>query len=116
MASIHKQAGKPNWFCAFAIWNAGANKWKRVFRSTNTSDKKQARQICNAWEKAAEDAHTGKLSTDAAREIIARGVSDVYRAANLEALESATIKSWCEKWLAAKAIEAERRIPATKNR
>ncbi|HJY53619.1 MAG TPA: site-specific integrase [Candidatus Udaeobacter sp.] len=106
MASIHKQAGKPNWFCAFRIWNKETGKWKPVFRSTKTSDKKQARKICDAWESAAQEAHNGKLSADAARDIIARGVSDVYRAGNLETLESATIKSWCEKWLQTKSIEA----------
>ena len=44
---------------------------------------------------------------DAAREVIAQGVSDVFTAANLESLESATIKEWCEKWLETKSIEAE---------
>ena len=107
MASIHRQPGKPHWFCAYSIWNAEMNKWKRVFRSTKTSDKKQARKICDAWETAAQEAHNGKLSADAAREIIARGVSDVYRAGNLESLESATVRKWCERWLETKAIEAE---------
>jgi integrase len=107
MASIHRQPGKPHWFCAFSIWNAETNKWKRVFRSTKTSNKKQAREICDAWETAAQEAHNGKLSADAAREIIARGVSDVYRAGNLESLESATVRSWCAKWLETKAIETE---------
>jgi integrase len=44
---------------------------------------------------------------DAAREVIAQGVSDVFTAANVESLPSASIKSWCETWLQAKAIEAE---------
>jgi len=42
---------------------------------------------------------------DAAREVIARGVSDVFTAANIESLPSDSIKSWCETWLQAKAIE-----------
>jgi integrase len=37
--------------------------------------------------------------------IIAQGVSDVILAANLESLPTASIKSWCETWLEAKAIE-----------
>ena len=44
---------------------------------------------------------------DAAREVIAQGVSDVFTAANIESLPSASIKSWCETWLQAKSIEAE---------
>jgi integrase len=52
-------------------------------------------------------ARNGKLSVDAAREVIAQGVSDVFTAANVESLPKASIKSWCETWLQAKAIEAE---------
>ena len=44
---------------------------------------------------------------DAAREVIAQGVSDVFAAANIESLLSASIKSWCETWLEAKSLEAE---------
>src|SRR5213075_862124 len=80
---------------------------KRVFRSTKTRDKKQALEICRAWHKAALKARNGKLSVDAAREVIAQGVSDVFTAANLESLPIASIKSWCETWLQAKAFEAE---------
>jgi len=110
MPSVHKQPGKPNWFCAYSIWNPETNRWRRVFRSTKTSDKKAADQICRAWHTAALKARNGKLSVDAAREIIARGVSDVFTHANVESLPSATIKAWCETWLDAKAIETE---PAT---
>jgi integrase len=78
-----------------------------VFRSTKTRDKKQALEICRAWHKAALKARNGKLSVDAAREVIAQGVSDVFTAANVESLPSASIKSWCETWTEAKAIETE---------
>ena len=49
-----------------------------------------------AWHKAALKARNGKLSVDAAREVSAQGVSDVFTAANIESLPSASIKSWCE--------------------
>ena len=52
-------------------------------------------------------ARNGKLSVDAAREINMQGVSDVFTAANVESLPSASIASWCETWLHAKSIEAE---------
>lgn len=107
MPSIHRQPGRPYWFCAFSIFNPETHTSKRVFRSTKTRDKKQALEICRAWHKAALQARNGKLSVDAAREVIARGVSDVFTAANVESLESHSIKSWCETWLQAKAIEAE---------
>src|SRR5215468_1948374 len=107
MPSIHRQPGRPYWFCAFSIWNPETLTSRRVFRSTKTRDKKQALEICRAWHKAALKARNGKLSVDAAREVIAQGVSDVFTAANLESLESATIKYWCDKWLETKSIEAE---------
>src|SRR6187549_868978 len=107
MPSIHRQPGRPYWFCAFSIWNPETRRGKRVFRSTKTSDRKQALEICRAWHKAALKARNGKLSVDAAREVIAQGVSDVFTAANVESLPSASIKAWCETWLGAKAIEAE---------
>jgi integrase len=107
MASIHKQPGKPFWFCAFSIFSLETLTSRRVFRSTKTRDKKQALEICRAWHKAALKARNGKLSVDAAREVIAQGVSDVFTAANVESLPSASVKSWGETWLQAKEIETE---------
>ena len=107
MPSIHRQLGRPYWFCAFSIWNPETLTSRRVFRSTKTSDRKQALEICRAWHKATLKARNGKLSVDAAREVIAQGVSDVFTAENVELLPSASIKSWCETWTEAKAIETE---------
>jgi integrase len=107
MASVHKQPGKPNWFCAFSIWNPETLRSRPVFRSTKTRDKKQALEICRAWHKAALKARNGKLNEDSARAIIAQGVSDVLMAVSAESLPSASIKAWCDTWLKAKAIEAE---------
>ena len=76
-----------------------------MFRSTRTSDRKQALEICRTWQKAALLGRNGKLSVDAAREVIAQGVADVFMHANVESLPSASIKLWCETWLDAKAIE-----------
>ena len=106
MPSLHRQLGRPYWFCAFSIFDPQTNHNKRVFRSTKTTDKKQAWQICQTWHKAALKARSGKLSVDAAREVIARGVSDVFTVTNVESLESHSVKSWCETWLEAKTIEA----------
>ena len=106
MPSIHRQPGRPFWFCAYSIFDPQTNRNKRVFRSTKTSDKKQAVEICRTWHKAALKARNGKLSVDAAREVIAQGVADVFTVANVESLEKHSIKSWCETWLEAKAIEA----------
>src|SRR5215469_4838188 len=107
MPSIHRQPGRPYWFCAYSIFDPQTNRNKRVFRSTKTSDRKQALEICRTWHKAALKARNGKLSVDAAREVIAQGVSDVFTAVSAESLPSASIKSWCDTWLQAKSIEAE---------
>jgi len=107
MPSIHKQPGKPFWFCAFSVFDPQTNRNRRLFRSTKSRDKKQALEICRTWHRAALKARNGKLSVDAARDVIARGVSDVFTIANIETLESHTIRSWCETWLQAKAIETE---------
>jgi integrase len=107
MPSIHRQLGRPFWFCAFSIFDPQTNRSRRVFRSTKTNDRKQALEICRTWHKAALKARNGKLSVDAAREVIAQGVSDVFTAANVESLPSASVKSWCETWTEAKAIETE---------
>ena len=106
MPSVHRQPGRPFWFCAFSIFNPETRTSRRVFRSTKTRDKKQALEICRAWHKAALKARKGELSVDAAREVIAQGVADVFTVANVESLEKHSIKSWCETWLEAKAIEA----------
>src|SRR5215831_13186513 len=66
MASIHRQRGRPHWFCAFSEFDPQTNRPKRVFRSTRTSDRKQAMEICRAWQKAALLARNGKLSDRAA--------------------------------------------------
>src|SRR5258708_33192854 len=115
MPSIHRQPGRPFWFCAFSIFNPETHTSKRVFRSTKTRDKKQALEICRAWHKAALTARKGKLSVDAAREVIARGVSDVFTAAHVEALPSASIKSLGETLVAFKAIVPETSTPCTSN-
>jgi hypothetical protein len=103
-SGIHRCSASLN---AFSIWNPETLTSRRVFRSTKTSDKKQALEICRVWHKAALKARSGKLSVDAAREVIAQGVSDVFTAANVESLPSASIKSWSETWVEAKAIETE---------
>src|SRR5438552_18875178 len=107
MPSIHRQPGRPFWFCAFTLVDPETHNGKRVFRSTKTRDKKQALEICRTWHKAARLARKGKLTADAARDVIARGVSDVFTAANVESLPSSSIKSWCATWLQGKSIEAE---------
>ena len=106
MASIHKAPGKPFFFCAFSTWEAESNRWKRRFKSTGTANKKEAEEICRTWDKTAKTARTGRLTPDNAREIIARGVADVFTAANREHLPSRSVRDWSAAWLESKRLES----------
>ena len=113
MASIHKQPGKPFFYCAFSTWDAEREQWKRRFKSTGTGNKKEAEHICGTWERAAKSARNGRLTPDSAREIIARGVADVFTAASRESLPSRSVRDWCAVWLEGKRLES---TPATVSR
>ena len=65
MASIHKQPGKPNWFCAFYDPEGF-----RRFRSSGTANQKIARTICLGLERGASLARQGKLSNERALKLI----------------------------------------------
>ena len=106
MASIHKQPGRPFYFCAFNEWDSEASRWKRRFTSTSTANKREAQEICRTWDKAAKAARRGRLTPAAAREIIARGVADVFTASNREHLPSRSVRDWCAAWLDAKRLES----------
>jgi integrase len=106
MASIHKQPGKPYWFCSYSTWDAEQQRWRRHFKSTGTAEKKEAAQVCRAWEKAARVGRKGALTPDRAREIIATGVADVFSAATRENMPSRSVRDWCTAWIETKRIEA----------
>lgn len=99
MASLHKDPrGKsPFWYCAYYTTDGA-----RHFKSTKATDKREARQICNTWAKAA--ALGSKLSTEKARQVIAQGVADILMATG-RTLPSATIRDWCKRWLETKTLE-----------
>ena len=105
MASIHKQKGKPHWFCSYST-GTGFER-KRHFKSTKMTDKKAALEVCRAWEQAAKVGRAGKLTPETAREVVARGVADIFTAVNSETMPSASLRAWCRQWLDAKQIEAE---------
>ncbi len=111
MASVHRQKGRPYWFGSYSTGTTPDLKWH--FKSTKTKDKRAALEICRTWERTAQIGRTGKLTPETAREIVARGVADIFTAVNSEAMPSASVRTWCQQWLDAKGIEAE---PATVTR
>ena len=105
MASVHKQKGKPHWFCSYST-GSGLER-KRHFKSTKMTDRKAAWEVCRAWEQTAKIGRTGKLTPEVAREVVARGVADIFTAVNSETMPSSSLRIWCRQWLDAKQIEAE---------
>jgi integrase len=110
--SLHKQAGKPHWFCAYTEYDAETGASRRVFRTTGTSNKKQAEEVERAFKKMASKARDGTLNAYTARQLIAEAVDNILGALSPEQREAKsksryTIKAWMEKWIESKANEVE---------
>jgi integrase len=88
------------------LQSRNSHKQARVPIDQNPRQKAGSRNLPHVAQSRATGAFR-QAECGAAREVIARGVSDVFTAANVESLPSASIKSWCETWLQTKAIEAE---------
>ncbi len=100
MSSIHRVERSPYWYGAYAVGD------KRHFKSTKTKDKKQAEIICRKWESAGMKATSGRLTPDAAREVIAQGVAEIFVIAGGEDLPRSTVRQWAERWLESKGLES----------
>jgi len=119
MASIHKIKGKPNWFCAF--YNPEGF---RRFKTTGTDNKKIAHTICMNIERAsllardnkltnekglklirdtcqAIEETEGKLASNRAHDILKGYVEEFIKIAGGE-LESYTVRTWLDSWLASR--------------
>ena len=117
MASIHKQTGRPNWFCAFYDPEGF-----RRFRSTGTENAKIARTICVNVERAAALTRQGKLSNEKALKLVREtcdaiaethgklaanraeavlkpAVEEFIRIAGGE-FTSYTVRGWLDSWIA----------------
>lgn len=101
MASLHRQPGRPFWFAAYTDQNG-----KRHFKSTKATDKKQALAIAREWERAVREARRGLLTPEKARDVIARGVAEVFAATHQEALPESKLGVWLDRWLETKSVEA----------
>lgn len=95
MASIHRKANSPYWYCAFYLPDG-----RRTLRSTGTTDRRKAREICNEWERAAREAKQGRLTETRARDVIAT----CYEIAHAETLPQSTTKDYLDSWLKAKEL------------
>ena len=82
MASLHKQSSSRFWYVSYSIYDK-TGKFRRLLRSTKTSDKRQAERIRAKLEAAAHAARkarrakASKLSPKAERALIERVVREV---------------------------------------
>lgn len=93
MSSIHRQHGKPNWFCAFTD-PSGA----RCFRSTGTPKKSEAKIICETWDKAAKEVRNGSANQLRMRTIVERTISDIMESKG-QSLNANPVNAFLEEWL-----------------
>ncbi|HOW96729.1 MAG TPA: tyrosine-type recombinase/integrase [Kiritimatiellia bacterium] len=96
MASIHKLPNCKNWFVQ--LTNADG---KRTFRATHTADRKLARKLADKYDEAARQARARRLTEATARKFI----KECYELANLEPLQSDTVRAYAEAWLKRKESE-----------
>jgi integrase len=107
MSSIHRQNGKPNWFCAYYEWDAEGRPIRK-FKSTKTTDRKQARIICSKFDRAAREARQGKLTPDRARRVVEEAVSEIAEAAGLD-IQRQSIHQYFTGWINAKGCSESTR-------
>ncbi|MDA7633695.1 tyrosine-type recombinase/integrase [bacterium] len=93
MASLHQQHGKPNWFCAYTDASG-----KRHFKSTGTSDKNEAKSLCDSLGKAEKLSKKGLLSNQRARKFLEDALSDLMEATG-ESLKQNPTDAFVEAWL-----------------
>ena len=95
MASIHRDSRFKNgpWFAAFTLLDG-----RRVFRSTRTKNKAQAKIIAAAWEAAEKEGARGDLTRDRVSAILEETLTRLGHSPQ----ERISVKQWLEEWLAAK--------------
>jgi integrase len=100
MASIQKQKGKANFYCMYRDSNG-----KQHCRSTKTTKRKEAEQVCQRLEYLARK--TGKtLTTENAWKIIIETVSGLLESVGLE-LPSATVDDYLDQWMRTKKLTVD---------
>jgi integrase len=96
MASLHRQPGKPFWFCAFTDQDGN-----RKFKSSKTTNRKQAERICAAWQKTATEARMQRLTPERARQVIEEGVREIADLSGV-VMPRQSIRAYFETWLKGK--------------
>jgi integrase len=95
MASIHRHAKSPFWYCAYTLPDG-----RRTFRSTGQRDRKKAADVCRTLERVSEKARAGELSRSAARKLFDNLLENI----GAEPLARETVTSHFTSWLSGKEI------------
>jgi integrase len=95
MASIHRKKNSPYWHCAFYLPDG-----RRTLRSTGTTKRRKALDICTEYERVAREGREGRLTEARARDTI----STIYQIAHQEQLPQSTTKDFIASWLKGKEV------------
>lgn len=96
MSSVHRQPSRKHWYCAFTDASG-----KRHFKSTGTTDKREAKRLCDAIQRAADQARSGNLTEDRARTFIEKNVQEIVASIG-GSLKIETIETFVQGWLKSK--------------
>lgn len=99
MSSVHKEKGKPSWFCHYTDRDG-----RRRRKSTLTSDRKEAIRVCNKIQEVEDKARSGRITPDRARKVIASVVADILEASG-GTFHRETIAEHFNGWLKAREVE-----------
>jgi integrase len=98
MASIHRQKGRSSWYCAYTDQNGA-----RHFKSTRTSDKREARRICNLMQGAVDRMKSTKLTPATARKFLERNLEELLIASGTQSMSS-NPRDFFEEWVKEKEV------------
>lgn len=106
MSSLHRDPrGKsPYFYCSYTD-----ERGKRHFKSTKQTDRKQARIICDGWQRAVDLARRGTLT----QVQVLKVVNEIFEQTNQEPLKTPDTESFLRDWAASKKLTA---APSTARR
>src|SRR5947207_14550488 len=93
MSSLHKQKGRPFWFCAFRSADG-----RQYFKSTGTTNKTEAKIICDKMAEIGRAARKKRLTPEKARRIIEDVAARILEQAG-QALPHSSIRDYFTAWM-----------------
>ena len=103
MASIHKVAKSPYWYCAYTLPDG-----RRAFRSTKQRDRKKAGDVARTLEKATERARAGELTEIQVRKLL----DSVLESVGQSPVQRETVRTFLLAWLGGKQLSTRPAVHA----